>query len=614
MAILCNGESIPVTIQVRIGDSIQKMVEFSPRPILDNGYFRIREHLSLAVKMTPDSSDVENVTLEIEPQQDMDNFIIKLGVYQQIYSYDERKEEEFPFRPGYTAMKLTVWDKSCISRVEVIPIYYTVEQVNAIHDYMEQQLQGICYDLINQKQMVDGKLPLGIKWYQEYARYHLERESEILSLLSKLENEQLKKLKKIYRPEKILKRTNSTGIRKTITKGAINGVYYNLKTVQEIDEKLAFWLKFVISSWLDKIEDAQSEIEIEQMTILVQEKELLLNQQLIERQKEVINQDRNAAKNLKRILSEDEKAIGRKKKKLDFNKKVRNSWQDTLGKIRRAMLFLLRETELVEIPIRFPKGNTQIVDPVLKQLRRLYEESQSMARNQGKNLRLTVVTKPTWQVFEYYVTVKIIEAIALTNYGFNITRGLEPEILEDIIERGIPQGSKFVLENEKYLINVVYDELLPFYENEAEGKEHDFYLMNEHRRPDIRVELYEKKGNGLTCKGIVVVDAKHRKFTNIYSKEYPKDTQCQLDNYYQITYRKHAKERGRKNKQIVDMVLCIFSGNRSDPPKHEAKYTYIRLSPELGEAGEITHTQGFTEIYQEIDYWLNSHICEINED
>lgn len=479
---------------------------------------------------------------------------------------------------------------------------------------MEQQLQGICYDLANQKQMVDGILPLGTKWYQEYARFHLERESEILSLISKLENEHLKKLVKIYRPEAIPKRTNSTGIRKTIIKGAANGVFYNLKTVQEIDEKLAFWLKFVLSSWFDKIQDAQSEIEKEQTTIWVQERELLLNQQLIERQKEVINQDRNAAKNLKKSLLEAEKAIGRKKIKLDFHKKIRNSWQNTLGKIRRAMLFLLRETELVEIPSRFPKGNTQISGPVLKQLRRLYEESQSMARNQGKNLRLTAVAKPTWQVFEYYVTVKIMEAIVLTNYGFDFTRGLEPEILEDIIERGIPQGSKFVLENEKYLINVVYDQLIPFYENEAETKNHDFYLMNDHRRPDIRVELYEKNETGPTCKGIVAVDAKHRKFSDIYSKEYPKDTQCQLDNYYQITYRKHAKKRGRKNKQIVDMVLCIFSGNRHDPPKHEAKYTYIRLSPEIGEAGEIIHTRGFTEIFQEIDDWLCSHIGDANED
>jgi len=615
MAILCDGKNVPITVQFWISGQMQKMVEFSPQPILDNGYFRIREHLSIAVKITSDSNEIDNVFLEIEPQQDMDdNFIFKLGEYRQIHSYDEKKEGEFPFRPGYTTMKLIVGDISYISRVEIIPIHYTLEQVKAIHNYMEQQLQGICYDLINHKQMVDGMLPLGTKWYLDYSRYHLERESEILSILSKLEEDHLKKIVKTYQPELILKRTNSTGIRKTITKGAAYGVFYNIKTKQETDERLALWLKFILSNWFDKIEDALNEIETEQANIRYQEKDLLSNKEFLNRQKEVVDQDHNAAKNFKQSLYEAEKSVERKKKKLDFHKKVRYGWQETLIKIKRSILYLLMETELVEIPLRFPKGSTRISDAVLKQLRRLYEESQTIAKDQGKNLRLAAVTKPTWQVFEYYVTFNIMEAIVSTNYGFDITNGLEPEILENIIEQGIPQGYKFVLQNSDYQINVVYDEMLPLHENEAEIQNHDFYLMANRRRPDIRVELYKKKDNDATCKGIIAIDAKHRKFNDLYSKEYPKDTQSQLESYYQITYRKHAKKRGRKYKQIVDEVLCIFSGKQNDPKRFEAKYTYIKLSPVVGETGKIEYVQGFKEIYQEIDDWLYSHIIETEED
>lgn len=615
MAILYNYNELPVSINVKIGSETSKLTHLHPTPLLENGTaFVIREMLSLSIGLTSDNgADDAGCYLEIEVQQDNEVFattgkrIIKPGQSVELYS----NKGVFPFRLGFTNFSLFHQGQVYKWQVEVIPIHYNRAQAKAIHDFLEQQVKGICYDLAERSYLVDTVTMDNPKWYHDYARYHLERASEIISLLAKVTNDELKHLTKKHILQPFIRRTDFKGIRKSLTKGIgflPENLHLNKKAVMEIDDKQAMWLKYTLYVWQNRIDKAIDALNREIKAISDKNKELDTLQNHINENRAFIQQNWNVAKTYHEVIYSKDKAIEQKKNQLAHNKKILTEWLTALTTIKHHIMFLNKETLLSTVELRPPKGQFLIKSRVLKRLKRLHDESETLTYYQGHNARITPVCKPTWQVFEYFVVVKTIECIA--DAGFVITHGLDVELANNIIEQGIPEGAVLMLENDSHIIRIVYDDLLPSSESDAEREKHDFYTFSKYNRPDLRIELYTKDSapGEIGCfLGTVIVDAKHRKFCDLYSLA-PTDTMVQLDGYQQIKYL-YKDSRCKRRKSIVDRVLCVYSGNHNGNIHIEkAGIDYIHLAPEVSDTGEIKNLLGQTEYQEQFNLWLQEHI------
>ncbi|MEG6615964.1 hypothetical protein V6C27_05910 [Peptococcaceae bacterium 1198_IL3148] len=621
MAILCNSKKLPINVVVKVGyDNDKYITDFTSDPPIfnvdgPNREFVIRENINLTIGFYPDTRNDhdENSYLKIETHSDNEQqengFTIPLGNSMSVFNVSGNLA--FPFRLGYTIMKLIYKDEVYLTKVPVIPIHYSYEQVIGIHNFLEQQIQNICYDHIVNEGLAEQFDRVELHWYREYGKFHYQKESEIVGLFSRINQDELRKMVKRYVTQPFPAKMDAKGFRKTLTKGVQNQgkPYFNQKTQLIVDEKNSMWLKYTLYRWFHKIEDAIVAIEKEVHTL---RKDIKQHEQKIDKiilKKYQIN-DPNVSKIYSRALPTEIGVLRQKIEKRCKYKHDRDLWLKSLYFIKHRILYLMHETELKDVLLRPPKGDIRLQGQVLKRIQRLYKESELFAKPHGNNSRLIQVPKHTWQVFEYFVVSKTIDILSSMEYGFNVTQGLDNNIIENIIINGIPESSVFTLENDTHTIKVVYDDPLPRSEEDAKEHNHSFYTYSTHNRPDIRLELYEKEEDQLgKFLGLAVIEVKFRKFDALYNRT-PTDTMVALTDYNNIMYCAETTDIFYHRHTYVDRVICVYAGSTSGKKNLEfkdCKY-YIRLFPHVDDSNQITKLIGESEIRQVLEHWLQEKI------
>lgn len=548
MAIQCDGELIPITVKVKVGHNTPaKLTNFNPKPLLELEEFVIRENITLTISLEADdeANSDPNAFLELETHNEERSIKIGMGSTVDVFVYHEGFIKEFPFRVGYTNFKLVYKEQTHITLVEVIPIYLTTQQVNAIHNFLEKRIKNICYDFIEQSRLMEGIKMESPKWHHDYARFHKEHEIEIVMLFSRIRTDHLLKLSKLIKPSPVPAATNAKGIRMTLKKpydACGRERFFTRSTRMTLDEELGRRLKRLLTQWLSRIESASKLIENE----LVILQRYCLNE---ENKKYHYLAKEKEFKNIKYVdkefiiqVNNMAWAAAQRFKKYSRLWKIRFEWFDALAVIKKQIIYLLINTELSEIPSIPPKGNFRFKDRDLRQMCRLFEQSEELTLQRGSCYRVVSIRKPTWQIYEYYMTVTVLNILSTSNYGFKISAGFDQSLFLNIVEQGIPSGTAFSLENYTHQIRVVFDEALPPSEGMASYTKSAFYTSSKHNCPDLRIELYQL-GSKKTCLGVLIIDAKHKKLTNICSDGAETENMRQLNDYFNIKCTLPLKDR-----------------------------------------------------------------------
>ncbi|MBC9786537.1 hypothetical protein H1S01_18950 [Heliobacterium chlorum] len=591
---------------------------FDPVPLFSQGEFIIRENIPLTISLMADSAEAveSEAYLELETQSE-DGFVkIALGNTVSVFDYLGEDNNEFPFRLGYTLMKLYYKGITYNTSVEIIPIYLEGNQVQSIHNYLEKRIRTICYDFIEQNRLVENIDVDSLKWYHEYARFHKTHEAEIVTLLSRVRTEHLVKLTKVIVSKPYSATINSKGIRMKIRKPFdIYGreQYFNKGTVLTVDEELGRRLKHMLLQWLSRIDYALKKIHHEVTSVQkechAEEKKknhFLIKKDDLSRRKYGV-----AKEYIYQINNMVWKSSQRLERLNKLNKNLKE-WVNALDVVKHRILFLVLNTELNEIQSIPPKGNYRFNNRELKQIHRIFKQSEELTQQRGNSTRMTLIRKPTWQIYEYYVVATFLDLLKDTGYEFKVIAGLDANVFSNVIEQGIPQGTELILENNLHQIRLVFDESLPPTEKLACEVGTSCCTSSKHNCPDLRIELYQL-GEPNICLSGMVIDVKHKKLSNICSEDVETENMRQLEDYYNIKC-VYPVSKYRPNKRIVDKVICVYSGTNKDPYTLKlGDVSYIRLFPETHQDGEIVYVAGRDELLQEILEWLVPHIGAINE-
>jgi hypothetical protein len=621
MAILCDNKSLPLSIAFTHGNDAQDkqfhILYPSANLIKKESHIEICENLNIGIKFYIDSPEHfdEDARIEIqtavynESTDTQETFVFSLSHNQEInWMFQSSDEEIFPWRMGTYLIKVYYLGHFYTLNFFVKPLYLSIEQVNAVYNFLESKIEGIIYDIVySNKSLTVNVDDILTNWYYDYARYMISHKEAILYYLYTLEKQPVSNLIGGNQASSIQGQMNRKSIQwcytnkglsknngnneQTYFYNRIKSINYNLKDNQ--------WIKNVLSHWSSEINHVLDVLSTNNSNIQRELKTQNQERLELENRKLYLNQRRDVAKTAKIDIyvqiSNNNQNI---KKNTQIASQLEN-WIIHIRSIYSRIIQLLNNSFLSEV-------DRGISKPVLKsniyyQLNTLYDNSKKIQIDKGHKESYVKILKPFWQIYEYYCLFTVIDG--LRKMGFSVTSGLEQNLFQQFHQNLIKEGTCVVLENEKAIVHCWYDK----YHGDmfrAEQTGELFYTGQEKKRPDIKLDLYEKKEDGsLLFRSCLIFDAKFRKLSNMHSNDYATKTYHQLTSYYSFFYRGRNTNTGRG--AVVKQVICLYGSERNDPTKKEiGPLLYIKLFPIIDEYNVI-YIKGEKELFEELEIWLD---------
>ncbi|AEP93090.1 hypothetical protein I33_4188 [Bacillus subtilis subsp. subtilis str. RO-NN-1] len=624
MAILCNGKELPITIAINhknrydMGDKTFTEIYPYDAYIKQDSYIELYEGLNTGIKFFADSLEHFDQDARIEIQTSLydSSDTQKKHVYpltleptlNWIYNHGD---DIFPWRMGTYLIHVYYQGQTYTVGFFVRPLYLSTEQVNSIHHYLESKIEGMIYDLISSNEsLMDQEDKTLSNWYYDYARYMTSQKETIYYFLLSLENLPLSHIissnEVSLTPGKVNRRsikwsTTNKGIAKNSGIGE-ETYYYNQVKKVNYNQSANRWMKNILSNWSSDLNHVIKTIS--KSRVIVQKKLYSLENKVFSlyERKDYLNTRREVSTTTKIDISSQISIIEKEIQKHKGILAKQDFWIVKLSSIFSRMVYLLNNSFLKEID----RGK---IKPVLKnnnyyQLNSIYDKSKLFQQAEGDNKQIVKILKPFWQIYEYFCLFTVIDC--LKKIGFRIKKGFEPNFVELYHQSLIPPGTFFELENEKAIIHCWYDK----YHGDkfsAEEKGELFFAGQEKKRPDIKLDLYEKQENGdLLFRSSLIFDAKFRKLANMHNNDYATTTYQQLTSYYNFFYL--GSNRKSQRGQVVHQVICLYGSEKGKKVKKTVEpLLYIKLFPKIEENGEI-NTIGENEVLEELHYWLEDLI------
>ncbi|MGD6844685.1 hypothetical protein ACQCVH_19495 [Bacillus infantis] len=618
MAIHCNGEVLPITIAITHENGVDKFFD----NIYPYGAYTkqdskivLFEGLSTAIKFFADAPEhfdndakVEIQTSLYDSSDTQETLRYQLSLEPSLnWMYKHSDHDTFPWRMGTYHLHVHYKGKVYTTGIIVKPLYLSTEQVQTVHNYLEVKIEGIIYDLIySSESILDKGEKILTNWYYDYARYITSQKESIFYFLMSLEKYPLSHLISSNEISLLPGRINRRSIKWSTTNSGIaknSGVgeetyYYNRVKKVDYNQNANQWMKNILSSWSSELHHVIETISKSHND--VQKKLYSLRHKIVDlhKRKNYLDTKREVSKTTKIDIWAQISILEKEIQKHDEILTQQENWMKQLRSIFSRMIYLLNNSFLQEVE----RGKYK---PMLKnnnyyQLNLIYEKSKQFHQKQGGNKQFVKILKPFWQVYEYYCLFSVLDS--LKKLGFQINKGFEPNFVELYHQSLIPPETFFELENDRAIIHCWYDK----YHGDkfsAEQKGELFFAGQEKKRPDIKLDLYEKKENGeLLFISSLIIDAKFRKLANMHNEDYATTTYQQLTSYYNFFYL--GKNRKSRRGQVVQQVICLYGSERGTKVKKTVEpLLYIQLFPHIKENGEI-ETKGELEVLEELHYWL----------
>jgi hypothetical protein len=586
-------------------------------------FLEIHENVALRLQFSEQQNNqigqIEIETSQYNEYGDMEPIVIQLNsefpydLYKNRWSDNNRgtdPEEVYPWSMGYYLIRIVYNGEEFFSGIQVVPNNMSSNQVKRLQTYLESKVENICHDLIFSQKGFTEELN-EIPDYMNYILFLFDYRLEIMSLIHKIQKNPYDEMKTAYQVSpKGGKQTAVSDRWNHTSKGmAYNGGFipqpFSLiaKKNLNLNNRMNQWIKHIMLQWRQ---------DIDRVSILVHDDlERLLQQE--EQQRFLLVA---AQTELDRIQSErDMLYVQQKQYKSAFlsaEARLKKIMQETEICRRRAKVLdsLSSMLSFVLVQPAFEDIARPIGKPVLKnqtyfRLDQLYENNRLIKKQEGDRRRYKPVLKRTWKLYEYFVLMQVIDVIRLKNFHF--IGGFGQNELESYLEQGISEGSRFVLESERMVIHVWYDKLLPLTIEDAQRIGEEFYLPTDHRKPDIRLDFYNKLNDkNIQLTGCFVIEVKDSKLRNLYSRNFNR-IRSQLSAYQTIYYCGPNTNGNLELKMapIVKRVYCIHAGEGEGGNAIALRFphSFLRLCPIMNEKNDIS-VFGLSELSDIVESWI----------
>jgi hypothetical protein len=182
-------------------------------------------------------------------------------------------------------------------------------------------------------------------------------------------------------------------------------------------------------------------------------------------------------------------------------------------------------------------------------------------------LMLYTAYKPTYLLYEYYCYVSLI--FLFCEMGFSAyKKSLKEQWKENVVGYDLKDGSTVVLSNDKYVVHLIFNELIEINQQLALKKGASFFTGEETRKPDIRIDAY-KNNEQKTYMSSLVCEIKYSPMFNIYQPIANTKAMEQLYKYWTIKYVEEKEGVLQYKRRPIHEVICLYPGSSLHPPQLE---------------------------------------------
>lgn len=517
--------------------------------------------------------------------------------------YQGNTDEEYPWRMGIYLIEFHINGNVFYTGIKVIPIHLKVEQVEKMHQFLNEQVHGIIYDFVysNESLAENEEVELPQYWYYDYARRISEYYTDFMHAMTKITKYPKDQIITERKTSLQIGKSDGKSIRWEVSnkgivknRGSYQPVFHlNKRKRQELNTVPNQWLKNLLLIWVKDIGKVSRAIRKDADSLQRKISELKVTYASLLERKEKLSHRRNVGEYTKRDIKSRlimvQKDITKAKKQYC----ILNGWIDLLSMFENKVVYFLEHSFLSLVERNYRK-------PMLKSyyyycIDQMYQTIKRVEHNKGNQTKLVPILKPTWQIYEYFCLFKIVDVFR--KLGFQMVRGINDNIINYYFEDRIPEGSHFILEKEDIQVHIWYDHYHAHDSEEATSIGEQFYAPSPKKKPDIKVDYFKIEEDHLRHHRTIIFDSKFRKFKDIYSSSYSSTTSEQLNSYFMFFYlgKEHEKEG-----TCVNKVICLYAGDDTDEVvinKHPLKY--IKVFPSLEVEEEAVGEMELTTILEE---------------
>ncbi len=518
------------------------------------------------------------------------------------------REEEFPWRMGYYLIKVIFEGTTYYSGIRVIPNNLNHEQVDWLHQYLEEKVEGLCFELIQSQRTFAGdpSEQSPEKWYYDYARWILSVRQKVMACLQYIERYPYDG---VLTQHEVSTKHKKQDMRSERWANSFQGLAYNqgmqpapyfLNRVKILEQNIPInqWLKYTIVCWKNELQRATHYIRADIQNMTLEESTCRAQMAQAESARDSVSQIRDIIQPYLRAQQMAFKTAEKRLHLLQKRKALAENLSQHLKNVESLFAYFLNRSFIRDCDVTMRKP--MIKNRYYRMINDLYEESLQIQKNEGDGRLYRAVFRPTWRIYEYFALFQIISA--LQHIGFQMVEGL-PDSINHYHEDGIREGTRYVLRNDDSELHLHFNKQLHFSSQEARRSGEAFYSSTENRWPDYKIDFYRRQtDNAVRYSGhSMVLDAKLSKLSNLYNIHYPIKPFSQLTNYFYIHYCGTREERAL-SRPIVDRVYCLYAGygEIGNPKKDTDTVSFIRLCP-VPDSEEVC---GQMELQEAIMSWL----------
>jgi hypothetical protein len=477
-------------------------------------------------------------------------------------------EEYYPFRCGIYHFSVLFRGATYYGAFRIIPKNLDSGQFDCILQLLNSMFVSIAYDNDYYDQNEGKKREQDdysiVKWIIENERmllraYHyLEREEQVTATrYYERSNHSRKKDRKALQKEESISFTHVKGWKhinkrwKVDEKKAVLQGIVKYKT-----KKLLVYLHLIVSTLITE----KKQLHERANQLIIEQKHTNTFLKELDKALAITGREKTKYKQLQLLKKEEVGKLGERMEQVDRMLQPLQEIQKRLKTIMmRSFWKTVEEGRMSPYPMRLSYPYT-----VLFPFFDLIDKSE---RHHHPFVLLYTTYKPTYLLYEYYCYVSLI--FLFCDMGFQAhEKSLKEQWKENVVGYDLKDGSTVILSNEKYVIHLVFNELIEINQQLSLKKGAVFFTGEETRKPDIRIDAYKNEGEW-TYTSSLICEIKYSPMFNIYQPIANTKAMEQLYKYWTI---KHVQEKEGKLHYIrhpIYEVICLYPGSSLHPTQLE---------------------------------------------
>lgn len=620
--IVDHNQALPFQLKIIIGSGWDKSsiiidrLTSMPQNIMNNIY-EIIELKNLKIELTYNDQEPIEITWGSIYDEHENESLYKFTLDQKTHEYylftNEGTGSNYPWRCGTYHFEVMYKNKTYFGGFKVVPKNIDEKQLSRIHELIEQQLEGLTYDYLKQKQTIGQLSDFEQNNQWQFIQWYQEIEHQLHTALTNIEKNSQDTLIKYYNIESEPKLLDNRSIRwQNTTKGQIfNGSkYLNRKLRLHWDTDENRLVKFRMSELIKKMDEVLTYLN-DILNKYEKDNEQISNEveNLEKTYKLILNKSRVTESDKRRIsqtLSLKKRELEDLTKQADRIKKVINKFNLS----RKTLSIKMHSNFWNQVSIHFIKINIgkhwsyQICN-------RIWNKSNHLLSTQDEDKIKLPMYRPTSELYEYYVFFSVIHIFLELNFQPQKDTVTE-QLYSTLFDNGLKDGTRVVLQRDNLKVNITYDEMVGHNASAALEQNMNFYSLGSKRKPDLRLDLYVLDDtNSWIFQSSFIIEIKYSPFYNIYSKDGQTRAMEQMSEYWRIAY-VYTDENGEEKykHQIVKNVICVYPDTKEQSNSvidYTDAGTFLKFFPNVNNK-DIHASIGKDELKNKFNDWFINHL------